>query len=92
MKLKIGGKVQIGILVIFIMLLLVTGCKKTEINDSVKYENSGFAVGIDEYLYYIKYSPAQGDLYKYDMLTGKEYFVDNIFNRTNNFFGNDKNV
>lgn len=80
MRQKTGGKARISIALILAVLFVLTSCGKTNKIDNISYENSGFAVRTDDYLYYIKYAPAQADLYRYNIADGKEVFVDNIYN------------
>ncbi len=80
MKLKIEGRVWINTAFILAALFVFTSCGKTNKTDNISYENSGFAVRTDDYLYYIKYAPAQADLYQYNIADGNEVFVDNIYN------------
>jgi hypothetical protein len=85
---KISGK-RHNIFFLVVIFLLLTSCKKVKsIDDTViHYENNGFAVGNGNYLYYTKFAPSKADLYKYDLISGEECLVDNIYNSSTNVFG-----
>jgi hypothetical protein len=87
MKMKNGMRVQIKIVFMLIALFLLTSCGKVASIADIDYANSGFAVGADDYVYYVKYAPSQADLYRYNIAGGEEYFVDNIYNSDTNVLG-----
>jgi hypothetical protein len=69
--------------VLLITMMILTSCRQEKPIADIDYANSGFAVGCDDYLYYIKYASMRADLYRYNITNGEEYFVDNIFDINN---------